>query len=296
MAENKNLNADNPIARQHDPHRLLRIFGRTILYAVLIFWALVQLFPLYWMFTFSLKDNHEIFHLNPIGLPLEWRWSNYEDVIEHASMLTYLFNSTIVSAATILIVSVVGMMAAYALSRMIWRGRSLAHNFFMLGLAIPIHAALLPVFIILRDLQLLNTRFALILPYSAFALSMGILIFIGFITGIPKELEESACIDGCSIYGIFLRIITPLMAPAISVVAIFTFLQCWNELLFANTYVTAPMLRTLTAGIMALSGQYRTEWGPIGAGLTIATVPTLILYTLLSEKVQKSLILGAIKG
>ena len=86
------------------------------------------------------------------------------------------------------------------------------------------------------------------------------------------------------------------MAPAVSVVTIFTFIQCWNELLFANTYVTAPQFRTLTAGIMALSGQYRTEWGPIGAGLTIATVPTLIIYIFLSDKVQKSLVLGAVKG
>lgn len=270
--------------------------GKTIVYILLGIWAFIQIFPLYWMFTFSLKSNQEIFGPNPIGLPSKWIWSNYVDVVRNANMAVYFLNSVIVTAVTILIVSVLGLMTTYALTRMVWRGRKIAYSYYMLGLAIPIHAALLPVFLMLRDLKLLNTHLALILPYSAFALSMGILIFSGFIASIPKELEEAACIDGSSIYGIFFRIILPLMAPAVSVVAIFTFLQCWNELLFASTYTTNWMYRTLTVGIMEMSGQYRTEWGPIGAGLCFATLPTLFLYILLSEKVQKSLLLGAVKG
>ena len=269
---------------------------RAVMYVLLSVWALLQIFPLYWMFTFSLKSNQEIFGANPIGPPFEWLWRNYADVVQNAHMATYFLNSVVVTAAAILIVTVFGLMATYALTRMVWRGRETARGFYMLGLAIPIHAALLPVFLMLRDLKLLNTHWALILPYAAFALSMGILIFSGFIASVPKELEESACLDGCSVYGIFFRIILPMMTPAISVVAIFTFLQCWNELLFAGTYATDWHYRTLTVGIMEMSGQYRTEWGPIGAGLCVATIPTLILYILLSEKVQKSLVLGAVKG
>ncbi len=275
---------------------ILRKSGRTVVYILLGIWALVQLFPLYWMFAFSLKSNEEIFGTNPIGLPQNWLWSNYEDVIANAHMPTYLLNSIIVTAFTIAIVVIFGLMATYALTRMIWRGRELTRSFFMLGLAIPIHAALLPVFLMLRDLKLLNTHLALILPYSAFSISMGILIFIGFIASVPRDLEEAACIDGCSVYGIFFRVILPLMKPAIAVVAIFTFIQSWNELLFASTYATDWHFRTLTVGVMEMTGQYRTAWGPIGAGMTIATVPTLLLYVFLSEKVQKSLVLGAVKG
>jgi len=270
--------------------------GKIIMYCLLIFWAFMQIFPLYWMVTFSLKTNQEIFIDNPIGLPRFWLWENYKDVVQNAHMLTYFANSVIITALSILIVSVFGLMATYALTRMVWRGRELARNFYMLGLALPIHAALLPVFLVLKQLNLLNSLWALILPYSAFAFSMAILIFIGFIAGIPKELEESACIDGCTVYGIFFRIILPLMVPSISVVAIFTFLQCWNELLFASVYATDWHYKTLTVGIMSLAGQYRTNWGPIGAGLTVATLPTLIIYFMLSDKVQKSLVLGAIKG
>ncbi len=275
---------------------ILRRGGRSIVYILLGVWALVQIFPLYWMFAFSLKSNDEIFGTNPIGLPQNWLWSNYEDVITNAHMPTYLLNSIIVTAFTIAIVVIFGLMATYALTRMIWRGRELTRSYFMLGLAIPIHAALLPVFLMLRDLKLLNTHLALILPYSAFSISMGILIFIGFIASVPRELEEAACIDGCSVYGIFFRVILPLMKPAIAVVAIFTFIQSWNELLFASTYATDWHFRTLTVGVMEMTGQYRTLWGPIGAGMTIATVPTLLLYFILSEKVQKSLVLGAVKG
>jgi len=272
-----------------------RVAG-ALVYLPLGIWAALQVFPLYWMFTFSLKSNQEIFGENPIGLPSVWRWDNYVNVVKNANMATYFLNSVIVSAATILTVSIFGLMATYALTRMVWRGRESARNYLMLGLAIPIHGALLPVFFMLRDLKLLNTHWALIVPYSAFALSMGILIFSGFVTSIPKELEESACLDGCSVYGIFFRIVFPLMTPAIAIVAIFTFLQCWNELLFASTYATDWHYRTITVGIMEMSGQFRTEWGPIGAGLCVATVPTLVLYFLLSEKVQKSLVLGAVKG
>ena len=276
----------------------LKVAGiaKAFMYLALGIWAAIQLFPLYWMFTFSLKDNQEIFHDNPIGPPNVWRWENYVDVIQNANMPRYLLNSVIVTAATIIIVSILGLMAAYALTRMIWRGRKTVHSYYILGLTIPIHAALLPVFFILRDTGMLNTHWALILPYSAFGLAMSILVFSGFITGIPKELEEAACIDGCSIYGIFFRIIFPLMMPAISVVAIFTFLQCWNELLFASTYATDWRFRTLTVGIMEMSGQYRTAWGPIGAGLSIATLPVLIFYMLLSKKVQESLVMGSVKG
>jgi len=280
----------------NDKPSAAHLAGRIVTYILLAVWAFFQLFPLYWMFTFSLKTNQEIFGDNPIGLPKLWLWSNYRDVIQNAHMLTYFANSVIIAAVSILIVSILGLMTTYALTRMVWRGREFTRSFYMLGLALPIHAALLPVFLVLKKLTLLNSLWALILPYSAFALSMAILIFIGFISGIPTELEEAACLDGCTIYGIFFRIIMPLMIPSISVVAIFTFLQCWNELLFASVYATDWHYKTLTVGIMSMTGQYRTEWGPIGAGLTVATAPILIFYFLLSDKVQKSLVLGAVKG
>jgi raffinose/stachyose/melibiose transport system permease protein len=166
----------------------------------------------------------------------------------------------------------------------------------MLGLTIPIHASIVPVYVTLSKLNMLNTYWALIIPYSAFSLAMAILVCVGFMNEIPRELDESACIDGCGVFGVFFRIIVPLMRPAVATVGIYTFLQCWNELMFANVFISKNALRTLPVGVQALSGQYTTEWGPIGAALVLATFPTLFVYIFLSKKIQESFIAGAIKG
>ena len=267
-----------------------------IIYVGLIIWLIVNLFPVYWMFTFSLKSNAEIFGENVIGLPHEWRWSNYASALSTGNMPRYFFNSAIVAIATILITLIVALMATFALTRLIWKQRKALNKFFMLGLTIPIHASIVPVYVTLSRLHLLNTYWALIIPYSAFSLSMAILVCTGFMNEIPRELDESACIDGCSVWGIFLRIIVPLMKPAVATVGIYTFLQCWNELMFANIFISKSSLRTLPVGVQALSGQYTTEWGPIGAALVLATFPTLFIYIFLSKKIQENFIAGAIKG
>ena len=270
--------------------------AKVFIYIGLFLWMIINLFPVYWMFTFSLKNNAEIFGENVIGLPKHWLWSNYTSALNTGHMGKYFLNSAIVATATILITLIVALMATFALTRLIWKQRKNLNKFFMLGLTIPIHASIVPVYVTLSRLHLLNTYWALIIPYSAFSLAMAILVCTGFMNEIPFELDESACIDGCSTWGIFFRIIVPLMKPAVATVGIYTFLQCWNELMFANIFISKSSLKTLPVGIQALSGQYTTEWGPIGAALCLATFPTLILYIFLSRKIQESFIAGAVKG
>ncbi len=257
---------------------------------------LINLFPVYWMFTFSLKSNAEIFGDNVVGLPRQWLWSNYSSALSTGRMGVYFLNSTIVAVATILITLAVALMATFALTRLIWRQRKTLNKFFMLGLTIPIHASIVPIYVTLSRLHMLNTYWALIIPYSAFSLSMAILVCTGFMNEIPRELDESACIDGCGIWGIFFRVIVPLMKPAVATVGIYTFLQCWNELMFANIFISKTELKTLPVGGQALSAQYTTAWGPIGAALVLATFPTLFIYIFLSKKIQESFIAGAVKG
>lgn len=266
------------------------------IYAVLIIWAIIDLFPVYWMFTFSLKSNAEIFGENIVGLPKEWIWENYSQALNTGDMLVYFRNSVIVAVVTIIIVLFVALMATFALTRLIWRQKKRMNKFFMLGLTIPIHASIVPIYVTLSRMHLLNSYLSLIIPYSAFALAMGILICTGFMNEIPRELDEAACIDGCGVWGIFLRIIVPLMRPAVSTIGIYTFLQCWNELMFANIFISDSAFKTLPVGIQALSGQYTTSWGPIGAALVLATFPTLFMYIFLSKKIQDSFVAGAVKG
>jgi raffinose/stachyose/melibiose transport system permease protein len=269
---------------------------RIIIYFILICWALASVFPIYWMVTFSLKTNSEIFGGNPIGIPREFRFSNYSMVFSKDALGRYFVNSVLVTGGTIILVIMTAAMSTYAMLRMEWRFRGLAMSILMLGLMIPIHAALLPVFIMMRRLHILNTLWALIVPYTAFSVPMGIMIFSGFMSSIPRDLEEAACIDGCNIYRIFFQIVFPLLRPAVATITIFTFLQSWNELMFAVVFISRDSVKTLTVGIQAMSGRYLTEWGPIGAALVVATIPTLLIYLLLSNQVQKSFIAGAVKG
>jgi raffinose/stachyose/melibiose transport system permease protein len=262
----------------------------------LFVWALIQIFPLYWLLTFSLKENNEIFSGNLIGLPQVWRLENYKIAFVDGKVGTYFFNSIFVTVSTIILVSLFAIMASYALIRMKWKMRGFLQAMFIMGITIPLHAVLLPVFIMLRTVKLVNSYFALIVPYTAFVLPMAIMICSSLLSSIPVELEEAACIDGCSIYKTFFRIVVPLMKPAIATVSIFTFLQSWNELMFAVVFISNPKYKTITVGIQSLVGEFAVDWGPIGAALVVATFPTIISYLILSRQVQNSLTIGAVKG
>lgn len=270
--------------------------SKVLVYFCLILWTVTCLFPIYWLITFSLKDNNEIFGGNLIGLPQHLLWNNYQNALFGGKVGIYLLNSIIVTAATILFTVLAATMATFAIQRMRWKLSKVTMSILMVGLMVPMHAALLPVFVVMRNLHLLNTRWSLIIPYTSFAIPMGILIISGILDGIPREMEEAACIDGCSIYRLFFSIILPMLRPAIATTAIFTFLQSWNELMLAVTFISRDSMKTLTVGIQSMAGQYLTEWGPIGAALVVATIPTLLLYSLLSDQVQKSLVAGAVKG
>ena len=272
-----------------------KIMG-AIKFAILLLIALTQLFPLYWLITFSLKSNTEIFGENVIGLPHVWRWDNYVTALSSSNLIRYFLNSVFYSVVTVVAAGIISSMAAYAISRMIWKLRNLVYGLFMIGIMIPAQAALLPLFQILDRLGLKGGYLGLLIPYIAGALPMSIKILVGFYKGIPREMEEAAYIDGCGIFKCFIQIIFPMVKSAIATASIFTFLGTWNELMLANTFVDSDEFRTLPVGIMSLAGQYSTEWGLIGAGMVIATLPTIIIYFFLSKQVQESLVVGAVKG
>ncbi len=294
--------ADKKIKKSSQNEQESRVYssklsaGKVITYVLLLIWAFINLFPIYWMFTFSLKANDEIFGANVAGLPRDWLWSNYSRAMATGSMALYFLNSIIVAVFAILLTLVAAMMATYAITRFKWKLSKMTNSFFMLGLTIPIHASIVPIYVILINLKLTNSYIALILPYAAFSLAMGILICTGFMIEIPYELDESASIDGCGKWGTFFKIIMPLMKPAVSTIGIYTFLQCWNELMFANIFNSKEEYKTLPVGIQSLSGAYTTDWGPIGAALVVATFPMLLVYVFLSRRIQDSFIAGAVKG
>ncbi|MBP5490749.1 MAG: carbohydrate ABC transporter permease [Lachnospiraceae bacterium] len=266
----------------------------------LAIWAIINLYPLYWMFTFALKDNKQILDTNKFGLPEgapnKWFWSNFKEAMNTGPIGRFFLNSIIITFATIVITTLAAMMASYAITRIRWRASEMMNRIFMLGITIPIQASIIPVYLVVSKLKLINTPIALIVPYSAFSLAMALLICNGFMIQIPKELDEAAYIDGCGRGKVFFSVILPLMKPAVATTAIYTFLQCWNELMFASTFLTGEDYMTLPAGMAQLFGSHTTEWGPIGAALVIATMPTIVFYILFSRRIQDSFIAGAVKG
>lgn len=263
---------------------------------VLIIIAIIQVYPLIWLLMFSLKTNSEIFGPNPMALPQHLLWSNFSRVLFDGNLVKYLTNSVIVTAVTVAISSIIASMAAYAIARMRWKMSGTVLTIFLLGLMIPMQATLLPLFLFLKKSGLYNTYWALILPYIGFALPMAIYVLVGFFKTIPLEMEESAFLDGANLFQIFTKIMLPLIKPAIATISIFTYLSCWNELMFAITFISKQEFKTLTVGIMGMVGMYATRWGELGAGLVVATIPTVIIYILMSGQVEKSFTTGAVKG
>ena len=275
-------------------HRKKVTVSSVIVTVILLVVAFIQLFPLYWMFTFSLKSNAEIFGGNIVGLPQNWEWENYVEIFSRANMGRYMLNSVIVTALTIFFTALLSTMATYAIVRLKWKLSRVVYLVFLVGMMLSIHAVLLPLFVNLKPV--LDTYAALVLPYVAFNMPTAILLMVGSLEGLPKEMEEAAIIDGASIYRIFFQIIMPMMMPILSTVAILTFLSAWNELMLAIAFVSGEDAKTMTVGVNDMVGKYSTKWGLIGAGLTVATIPTLVMFAFFSNNVQKSLTMGAIKG
>ncbi len=270
--------------------------SKVLLHIVLAVFAVIQIYPLIFLVFFSLKDNNEIYSGNVMGIPHRFQWGNYENALFHANVGHYLLNSIFVTAVVIIVSDILACMVSYAIARMRVKANRFVKLFFSIGLMIPLHAVLLPVFIMLRNLKMLDTYQAIIVPYIAFALPMAIFFMIGFFQALPLELEESAFLDGCGIFRTFALIILPLVKPALATISIFTFLSTWNEMMFAITFINSEKYRTLTVGIMQMVGQYTTDWGTMGAGLVVATLPTVIIYLLFSKQVQSGMVAGAVKG
>ncbi|MCL2748377.1 MAG: carbohydrate ABC transporter permease, partial [Oscillospiraceae bacterium] len=215
-------------------------------------YAAFSLFPIVWMIFFSLKNNSEIFVTNPFGFPTTLRWENYEKAWSQYDVPTYFFNSFFVATLTSLFVVVLAALFAYAVARLKWPGRRIAQVYMSFGMFVPVQAILIPVARIVNDMGLGTSRFGLISVYTAINLSFASLVYYGFLRGIPKELEEAACIDGANIFTCFTHVITPLLAPATATLVIYAFLNSWNEFILANVLIQQDSLRTLPLGLLFL--------------------------------------------
>ena len=206
------------------------------------------------------------------------------------------WNSIYVSTASMVATVALSALAGYGLGRIRFAGRGVVYGIVLIGLTIPLQIALIPLFMNLRTLGLLNTPFALIGPYTGFGLAFGTFIMKGFFEGLPRELEEAARLDGAGELGIFARVMLPLTRPAVATVAIFLFLQNWNEFLFALTFITEGRMRTLPTGIYALlSSEFYGNYPILAASLVLFSVPVLVLYFVFQQQFVEGITAGALK-
>ncbi|AVR00414.1 sugar ABC transporter permease [Oceanobacillus iheyensis] len=269
--------------------------GYIILYFCLGLVALFQIFPIIWLFLFSLKDNKEIFSGSPFSLPAEFRWENYVKVWEGGIGL-YFWNSIWITGIAIILTVLLASMATFVITRMHWKLSKLVLGLFMIGLMIPIHSAIIPLFSMFLNVELIDNPWSIVITYTAYNLPITMMILLGFYYTLPREIEEAAIIDGCSIHRMFFRIILPMTMPVMSTTVIINMIYNWNEFVFVNTFISSDKYKTLTVGIQNFIGQYMTDWGAIGATLIISVVPILLAFLFFSNKVVEGISSSAIKG
>ena len=257
--------------------------------------AVLYIAPLLWVFMVSFKTNSEIF-TSPFALPESFYIDNFTFAWTAGKLGIATLNSFIVCAVTLILRMLIGSMAAFALGRLRFKLAKPCMTFFLLGMMIPVHCVMIPLFTRFAKLGLSNSLTGLIIPYLTFSLPVTIFIMTGFFQSMPNELIESACIDGATIYEIFFKIALPLSKTGLFVTGLMTFVANWNELLLAMVFISDDMKKTLPVSLSKFVGPYNTNYSQMFAAIIIAIIPTIIVYCIFSNQIVDGLTAGAVKG
>ena len=269
--------------------------SKAIIYAFLVLMAIIYIVPLIWVFLVSFKTNSEIF-TNPFGLPESFYLDNFTFALTAGKLGVATLNSAIVCITTLILSMIIGSMAAFAISRLRWKLSKVCLTYFLIGMMIPIHCVLIPLFTRFAKIGLSNNLLGLIIPYVTFSLPVTIYIMTGFFENLPNELIEAACIDGASIYQIFSKVMLPLSKTGLFVTGLMTFVANWNELLLAMVFISDEAKKTLPVSLSKFVGPYNTNYSQMFAAIIIAIIPTIIVYCAFSNQIVEGLTAGSVKG
>lgn len=270
--------------------------GKVFMWSILIIFSVVQIFPLIWLVNFSLVSNNEMFTNGLLVWPKKFRFDNYVKAFIDGHFLLYLKNSLVINILAVVFVLLISVCMAFACSRMYWKLSKLVKGMILLGMMVPIHATLLPNYIIYDRLHLIDSIWALLIPYIAFSLPQGLFLTCSFMESIPKEIEEAALIDGCGIYRVIFIIIAPLLKTSLVTVSIMTFLNNWNEFMMASTYLNSPKWKTLPFSVLEFTGLYSSNYAVQFAVMSLTAAPMVIMYIILNKHITKGVAMGAVKG
>ena len=268
---------------------------QVIIYVFLTLLAVLYIAPLLWVVITSLKDDSTLM-LSPWAMPDKLMFENYTFAWTAGNLGRATLNSFIVCTITLVLSMLFGAMAAYAIAILRWKLAKLTLTYFLIGMMVPVHCVLIPLFIQFSKLKMSNSLIGIIIPYITFSLPITIYILVGFFEGIPRELFESACIDGCSVYKMFGTVALPLAKTGFMVTGLMSFVNNWNELLLAMVFISNEAKKTLPVSLTKFVGPYNTNYCQMFAAIVLAIIPTIIVYCLFSNQIVDGLTQGAVKG
>ncbi|MBO8163624.1 MAG: carbohydrate ABC transporter permease [Brevibacillus sp.] len=267
---------------------------RSLQYLIAYVIALVAIYPIFLMLVSSLKTNAEIFS-DPLALPKSFNLDSYQKLWESVPFDAFLLNSIFVSVVSVALILVFSALAAFYLARFSFKWNGILYFFFLIGLMIPIKLGIVPLFLLMKQLNLVNSLWSLILIHIASGIPISVFILTGFFRTLPVELEEAARIDGCNNFQVFWRILLPLIRPALGTVMIINFIGTWNDFFFPLIFIQDESLKTIPVGMLSLFGEYETDWSMLFAGLTLSALPMIVVFFLASRQFMEGLTAGAVK-
>lgn len=269
--------------------------GKISVSVLVTLFSITCIFPILWTFYSSFKTKGE-FLGNIIGLPKAPQFESYRTAMDLMGFWEKFGNTLFNTVISVIFVIVFAMLFGYFLSRYRFPGRSVIYFFIMLGMLVPIHGFLVPIYLQFKELNLLDQRFTLILTYVAFQLPVAVFLMESFLHTVPVEVEEAAIIDGANLRNRLFRVVFPMCRPIISTVTILTFLNVWNEFPFGLVLINNDHLKTLPVSLTVFKGQYEISYPNIMAGLILSSIPVILFYLIFSKRVTDGMVAGAVKG
>ena len=269
--------------------------SRTFFQVILITNLVLVLLPVFFLFNSSLRESNE-FARTPFALARNPFWENYRRVWSEGEFGSYFFNSVVITGGSLVLVLIFSLGAGFVLGRYSFKGNNLVFGFILTGMLVPAKLAILPLFIQLKWMNLLDSHLGLILVYTSAALPAAIFIMSGFFKSLPTDLDNAARIDGASEITLLRKVLVPLVRPGMAIVGIYSAIPIWNDFFLPLVFLQSPEKKTLMQGLTVFFGQYASQWGVLFAGLCLAALPLIILYLVLSEQFIKGLTAGAVKG
>ena len=258
--------------------------------------VIVCLFPFLWMIISSLKVLKELYTIPPTWIPEAPTLGNYATVIFESNIPRYFLNSVVISVGSTALALFLAIFASYGFARFNFRGKTAYQSFILVGQLLPTAAIIVPLFITLRYLDLVNTYLGLILVYMIITLPLSVWMLTSYFKAIPRELEEAAIIDGATRMGVLFRITLPLSLPGLVAVMVYAFVTTWNEFIFALCFATDSSVKTLPIGLAEFTTEFNTDWGAVMAASVIMTVPIAILFLSMQKYFVGGMMAGATKG